>query len=130
MHSNPNWAPNGSYISYEYESPLLPPDLHRIDVASKQVTQLTYSNPPAMQKNRKVMPEIVCFKSYDGLEIPGFLYKPEASNGAAIVYPHGGLRINMASSGMSLPNISPPKAIPISRPIIAVPQATANNLSV
>ncbi|MGE5643143.1 MAG: prolyl oligopeptidase family serine peptidase [Byssovorax cruenta] len=90
MHSNPNWAPDGSYISYEYESPLLPPDLSRIDVASKEVTQLTYSNPPAMQNNRKVMPEIVCFKTYDGLEIPGFLYKPEASNGAAIVYPHGG----------------------------------------
>jgi dipeptidyl aminopeptidase/acylaminoacyl peptidase len=32
----------------------------------------------------------VCYKSYDGLEIPAFLYRPEKSNGAAIVYPHGG----------------------------------------
>ena len=36
------------------------------------------------------MPEIVSYKSFEGLEIPAFLYKPEKSNGAAIVYPHGG----------------------------------------
>ncbi len=90
IHSNPNWARDESFITYEYESPLLPPDLYRMDLAGKQVTQLTYSNPPAMQKNKKVVPELVCYKSYDGLEIPAFLYEPEKSNGAAIVYPHGG----------------------------------------
>jgi dipeptidyl aminopeptidase/acylaminoacyl peptidase len=90
FHSNPNWSHDGSFITFEYESPLLPPDLYRIELASKQVTQLTYSNPPAMQKNKKVVPEIIGYKSYDGLEIPAFLYKPEKSNGAAIVYPHGG----------------------------------------
>ncbi|HEX6036089.1 MAG TPA: S9 family peptidase [Anaerolineales bacterium] len=89
-HSNPNWAPDGIYLTYEYESALLPPDLYRIELSTKQVTQLTYSNPPAMQKNKMVVPEIVCYKSFDDLEIPAFLYKPEKSNGAAIVYPHGG----------------------------------------
>lgn len=90
LHSNPNWAPDGSFITFEYESPLLPPDLYRMDISSRQVTQLTFSNPPAMQKNKMVMPEIISYKSYDGLEIPAFLYKPEKSNGAAILYPHGG----------------------------------------
>ena len=90
MHSNPNWSPDGSFLTYEYESPLLPPDLYRLDLSTKQVAQLTYSNPPAMAKNKKVEPEIVCYKSYDGLEIPAFIYKPEKPNGAAIVYPHGG----------------------------------------
>jgi dipeptidyl aminopeptidase/acylaminoacyl peptidase len=90
VHSNPNWSKDGSFITFEYESPLLPPDLYRIDVSSKQATQLTFSNPLALQKNKKVMPEIVSYKSYDGLEIPAFLYRPEKSNGAAILYPHGG----------------------------------------
>lgn len=90
IHSNPNWSQDGSFITFEYESPLLPPDLYRIDVTSKQVTQLTFSNPPAMQKNKKILPELVSYKSYDGLEIPAFLYRPETSNGAAILYPHGG----------------------------------------
>jgi dipeptidyl aminopeptidase/acylaminoacyl peptidase len=90
IHSNPNWAKDGSFITFEYESPLLPPDLYRMDLSSQEVTQLTFSNPPAMQKNKKITPEIICYKSFDGLEIPAFLYKPEKSNGAAIVYPHGG----------------------------------------
>lgn len=90
FHSNPNWSPDGSFITFEYESPLDPPDIYRMELSSKRVTQLTYSNPPAMQRNKKVIPEIVCYKSYDGLEIPAFLYRPEKSNGAAIVYPHGG----------------------------------------
>ena len=89
-HSNPNWDHEGLWLTFEYESPLLPPDLYRIDLSAKQVTQLTFSNPPALQKNKKVIPEIVSYKSYDGLEIPAFLYHPEKSNGAAILYPHGG----------------------------------------
>ncbi len=92
FHSNPNWAPDESFITYEYESPLLPPDIYRLELSTKQVTQLTFSNPPALEKNKKVLPEIVCYRSYDGLEINAFLYKPEKSNGAAIVYPHGGPR--------------------------------------
>jgi dipeptidyl aminopeptidase/acylaminoacyl peptidase len=90
IHSNPNWAQDGSFLTFEYESSLLPPDLYRMDLPGKQVTQLTFSNPPAMQKNKMVVPEIVSYKSYDGLEIPAFLYRPEKPNGAAILYPHGG----------------------------------------
>lgn len=90
IHSNPNWSKDGSFITFEYESSVLPPDLYRIDVAGRQVTQLTFSNPLAMQKNKLVVPESVRYKSYDGLEIPAFLFRPEKPNGAAIVYPHGG----------------------------------------
>ncbi len=89
IHSNPNWSKDGSFITFEYESSVLPPDLYRIDLASRQVTQLTFSNPLAMQKNKLVMPELTSY-SKDGLEIPIFLFRPEKPNGAAIVYPHGG----------------------------------------
>lgn len=90
IHANPNWAPDGSFITFEYESPLQPPDIFRIDLPGKQVTQLTFSSPPALQKNKMVMPEVIGYKSYDGLEIPAFLYRPPKGNGAAILYPHGG----------------------------------------
>lgn len=90
IHSNPNWSPDGTFITFEYESPLLPPDLYRLDLAERSVVQLTFSNPPALQTNKKVLPEITGYKSFDGLEIPAFLYRPEKPNGAAIVYPHGG----------------------------------------
>ena len=90
IHANPNWAPDGSFLTFEYESSILPPDLYRMDTASQQVSQLTFSNPAALQKNKKVIPEVVSYKSFDGLEIPAFLYRPEESNGASILYPHGG----------------------------------------
>ena len=90
MHSNPNWAPNGAFLTYEYESPLLPPDLYRLELADKKLTQLTFSNPLAMQRNTKIQPEIVTYRSFDNLEITAFLYRPEKPNGGAIVYPHGG----------------------------------------
>jgi dipeptidyl aminopeptidase/acylaminoacyl peptidase len=90
IHSNPNWSKDESYITFEFEGPTTPPDLYRMDLSSKKVAQLTFSNPPALQRNKKVVPEIVSYKSYDGLEIPAFLYRPEKPNGAAIVYPHGG----------------------------------------
>jgi len=90
VHSNPNWSPDGKSITFEYESPILPPDIYRIEVESKAVTQLTFSQSLAMAKNKLVLPEIVSYKSLDGLEIPAFLFKPEKSNGAAVLYPHGG----------------------------------------
>jgi dipeptidyl aminopeptidase/acylaminoacyl peptidase len=90
MHTNPNWAHQGLFLTFEYESPVLPPDLYCMDLSTKQVTQLTFSNPPALAKNRKLVPQVVSYKSFDALEIPAFLYRPVKPNGAAIVYPHGG----------------------------------------
>jgi dipeptidyl aminopeptidase/acylaminoacyl peptidase len=90
VYSNPNWSKDGSFITYEFEGPTNPPDIYRIDLPSKKETQLTFSTPPALRRDNMVSPEIVSYKSYDGLEIPAFLYRPEKSNGAAIVYPHGG----------------------------------------
>ncbi len=90
IHSNPNWARDESFITFEFEGPALPPDLYRMELSSKKVIQLTFSTPPAVQNNKMVVPEVVSYKSFDGLEIPAFLYRPEKSNGAAILYPHGG----------------------------------------
>ena len=90
IHLNPNWSPDGKFITFEYENPTQPPDIYRIEVEGKHVTQLTVSQSPALAKNKLVMPEVVSYKSYDGLEIPAFLFQPEKSNGAAILYPHGG----------------------------------------
>lgn len=90
QHTNPNWSPDGTFLTFEFESPILPPDLYRYDFATGQTTQLTFSTPPALARLQPVMPEIVCYPSFDGLEIPAFLYRPAKPNGAAVVYVHGG----------------------------------------
>src|SRR5690606_1629960 len=90
VHALPNWSPDGRCLTVEYEDPILPPDLYKVEVENGRTTQLTFSNLPALAANPLVMPEVVSYKSYDGLEIPAFLYRPAKSNGAAVVNPHGG----------------------------------------
>jgi dipeptidyl aminopeptidase/acylaminoacyl peptidase len=90
VHTQPQWSPDNQSLIYGFESPLLPQDMYAIDVKTRQTRQLTFSNPPALQALDLVMPEDVVYPSFDGLEIPAFLYRPKEPNGAAIVYPHGG----------------------------------------
>jgi len=90
VYSRPQWSPDGAHIYVEVEDPLVPPDIHRIDVSTGRVKQLTFSNPPALATLPMVMPEEAIYKSADGLEIAGILYKPKNPNGAALVHPHGG----------------------------------------
>jgi Tol biopolymer transport system component len=129
IHSNPNWAKDESFITFEFEGPTLPPDLYHMELPSKKITQLTFSTPPALQKNKMVVPEVISYKSYDGMEIPAFSYRPEKSNGAAILYPHGGAKGSIVFSGMNLHNILRRKDIPTLRQIIAAPPATVRNSS-
>jgi dipeptidyl aminopeptidase/acylaminoacyl peptidase len=89
VYRRPLWSPGGDWLLVYYEDPLLPPDLYWIDLDGKR-SQLTFSNPPALAANHFPRPERVSYKSFDGLEIPAFLYQPQKPNGAAVVYPHGG----------------------------------------
>ncbi len=89
-YARPNWSPQGDFLTVEYEDPTRPPDLYRVSLPGGEMTQLTFSNPPALACQPLVTPEVVSYRSYDGLEIPAFLYRPPRPNGAAILYPHGG----------------------------------------
>ncbi len=90
VHSNPNWSPGGVFLTFEFESATQFPDLYRIHTATGEVTQLTFSTPPWLAAVKPVAPETVSYPSFDGLDIPAWLYRPEKPNGAAIVYVHGG----------------------------------------
>ena len=90
VHANPHWLADGSAITYEFQDPQTPPDIYKMQLDNKAITQLTFSKPPVLDSLSQVMPERVSYKSFDGLEIPAILYRPVQPNGAAIVYPHGG----------------------------------------
>jgi dipeptidyl aminopeptidase/acylaminoacyl peptidase len=90
LHTNPCFTPDGAHLTFEYESPLQPPEIYRMELASRQIRQLTFSFIPALAANPLVMPEAISYQSFDGLEIPAFLFRPEKPNGAAIMHPHGG----------------------------------------
>jgi len=88
--SRPNWSPDGTFLTVEYEGPTQPPDLYRVSLPGGEMTQLTFSMPPALAHNALVTPHVVRYKSFDGMEIPAYLFTPIKPNGAAIVVPHGG----------------------------------------
>lgn len=90
IYSRPCWSPDGGYLTVEYEDAVTPPDLYRVEIDGGAMTQLTFSNPPALACLPQVTPERISYQSYDGLEIHAFLYKPPQPNGAAILRPHGG----------------------------------------
>jgi dipeptidyl aminopeptidase/acylaminoacyl peptidase len=86
----PSWSSDGSFLTVEYENPIKPPDIYRVAVPGGEMTQLTFSNPPALASKQLVMPELVTYPSINGLQISALLYKPPKPNGAGIVHPHGG----------------------------------------
>jgi dipeptidyl aminopeptidase/acylaminoacyl peptidase len=90
VHMAPQWSPHGDFLIVSFEDATQPPDLYRVEVPGGKSTQLTYSNLPALAANKLIIPEVVSYKSFDGLEIPAFLYRPVKPNGAALINPHGG----------------------------------------
>lgn len=89
----PVFSPDGRTVAFTLATPHHPADLHVVDVASGEVTRLTRSVPRSFEA-RTVTPERVSYAGEDGLEIPGWLYRPESAgvspNGAGVVVVHGG----------------------------------------
>ncbi len=90
FYQRPCWTPDGKNLTFEFESPVQPADIFRINLEDQNIQQLTFSHPPALTSQMLVMPELVRYKSGDGVDIPALLFKPRRPNGAAVVHPHGG----------------------------------------
>jgi dipeptidyl aminopeptidase/acylaminoacyl peptidase len=90
VHSRPQWAPDGRAIVFGYQDPTHPRDHYQLELESGQLTQLTFSMPPALERLALVQPQQVEYRSLDGRPIPAFLIRPSTPNGAAVLYAHGG----------------------------------------
>jgi dipeptidyl aminopeptidase/acylaminoacyl peptidase len=86
-------SPDDSMFAF-YSSDGSTPDDLWIGAMGQAPHRVTDGLNPAIQRADLVVPEIVRFKSYDGLEIPGLLYKPQQASAAAkapaMVLVHGG----------------------------------------
>ncbi|MFN2262824.1 MAG: prolyl oligopeptidase family serine peptidase [Anaerolineales bacterium] len=93
-HSFPQWGPDDDWVSVEFESPVQPPDIFRINVKNGRLKQLTFSTPASLKGTQLVQPEFIQFPSTNDSLIPGFLFRPPGASPEkpcpAIVYPHGG----------------------------------------
>jgi dipeptidyl aminopeptidase/acylaminoacyl peptidase len=83
-----------SAIAFSVASDTSPSDIFVADLATGQARRLTTALNPRIDERQLVDGQVVRFASYDGVQIPGILYRPrEASAGnpvPAIVMVHGG----------------------------------------
>jgi dipeptidyl aminopeptidase/acylaminoacyl peptidase len=78
---------------FTYTSPSKPPDVWRYDIAGGTEEQLTHSTYAGVDPALFVDPQLVKIDSFDGLEIPAFLYLPPNWDGRPIpfvIHAHGG----------------------------------------
>jgi dipeptidyl aminopeptidase/acylaminoacyl peptidase len=87
------FSPSGSLMAF-YAEAAGPRDLYVQDLKTGRIRQLTRALNPAIDPNDLVPAEVVRFKSFDGTEIPGLLYKPltasTTSKVPGLVWVHGG----------------------------------------
>lgn len=83
-----------SMIAFTVASDTSPSDIFVADLASGTARRLTKAINPAIDESQLVEATVARFKSYDGLEIPGILYKPRDASAQnkvpALVFVHGG----------------------------------------
>lgn len=86
-----------SRLAFYASSGRQPQNLHVAEVEGTKVGEprrLTSTLSPAIDPEHLVEPEVVRFESYDGVEIPGILYRPHEASAEsrvpAVVWVHGG----------------------------------------
>ena len=72
------------------KSPILPGDVWKISVEDKQAERLTFVGQEKEIEEHLVVPELHSFVSFDGLEVPYFLYGKKDHSQPVVIYVHGG----------------------------------------
>jgi dipeptidyl aminopeptidase/acylaminoacyl peptidase len=87
----PRLSRDGSFVVYHVCSPVEPGDAWLFDVPTGETTRLTQS-PADLPLDQLVEPQLHRFTSFDGEQVPVFLWLPRRSNGPApvLVVVHGG----------------------------------------
>jgi dipeptidyl aminopeptidase/acylaminoacyl peptidase len=86
------FSKDGSKLAMNISGAAQPTDIWIMDVKTQQFRQLTFSPHAGVDLAVLVRPELVTFKSFDGLELSGWLYKPKNQTGPGpyVVSFHGG----------------------------------------
>lgn len=87
-------SPSERLMAFYLNGDRSPSNLYVYDFASKKATRLTDSLNPQIDPADLVESQVVRFKSFDGMEIPSILYKPQQADAQhkapAVLLIHGG----------------------------------------
>ncbi len=88
------FSKDGNKIAVTFLSPTFNADVWLYDIQNKTLNQVTHSTKAGIPRESFVEPNLVKYKSFDGLEIPAFLYLPknqaEMGKTPVILSIHGG----------------------------------------
>src|SRR4051812_48126355 len=72
------WHENSTDLAFDMDSAKSPNDVYSLNIRSGKVDRWTTSETGGVVTSDLQEPELVKWKSFDGMEISGFLYKPSA----------------------------------------------------
>ncbi|HYE46953.1 MAG TPA: prolyl oligopeptidase family serine peptidase [Caulobacter sp.] len=86
------FSPDGKRLAIGLNTATAPADVWSFDPASGALTRWTYSEAGGLDLSALREPELISFKSFDGLTVPAWVYKPAKINGRApvVIDIHGG----------------------------------------
>jgi len=70
------WHANGHDLGFTITSARTPSDVYSVDTVAGKLERWTYSETGGLDASQFSEPELIQWKSFDGLTISGFLYKP------------------------------------------------------
>jgi dipeptidyl aminopeptidase/acylaminoacyl peptidase len=87
------WHENNQDLAFSINSSRSPSDVYSINIANRKLDRWTHSETGGLNTQNFAAPELVKWKSFDGLEVSGWLYMPPATftgKRPVIVNIHGG----------------------------------------
>ncbi|MDP6375238.1 MAG: alpha/beta fold hydrolase [Pseudomonadales bacterium] len=88
------FSPDEMQMALMVSTDTSPRDVYVADLASGEVRRLTQAPNPEIDETQLVESEIIRYPSFDGLQIPGVLYRPRTASAEtpapALVWVHGG----------------------------------------
>lgn len=88
------WNANNRDLAFSLSSAKSPNDVYSLDAKTGRVERWTQSETGGLNPEQFVEPELIRLKSFDGLEISGFLYRPDSKKHSGprplLISIHGG----------------------------------------
>jgi dipeptidyl aminopeptidase/acylaminoacyl peptidase len=82
---------DGSRLAIVWEQPARPPEIYVVDTATGEGRAITESREPELAGLELREPELIRYESFDGREIPAWLYRPDGDGGRPFtLLIHGG----------------------------------------
>jgi dipeptidyl aminopeptidase/acylaminoacyl peptidase len=92
--SDMEFSEDGKSLVVAFSRASMPNEIFRVDTQTGQATRITKSDHAGIEEAQLVEPTLERFKSFDGVEIPVFLFKPQGmkpgERAPVIAYVHGG----------------------------------------